>query len=190
MLQAAFKGVVAESSGFEYKAQRPQGATFVAQKWAWVGASPGAYAVLQVDTRLRRRGGGGGGAAEGAGLGAHQSGANAAAAAGGGGGGGSGGDSSSGNSGPKGAEAGGQADGAGGGGLARIYLGHTRSWQQLGTARVECVAGCSCEPATMDNHWQNKNTQNAMFALEVGGRVGLGEGRAVVVRRLLGRVGG
>ncbi|KAL4443895.1 hypothetical protein ABPG75_011632 [Micractinium tetrahymenae] len=114
-LGAAFKDVVVESSGFEYKAQRPQGATFVAQKWAWVGAATGAYAVLQLDTRLR-------------------------------------------------GEASGSAQAAG---LARVYLGHTRSWQQLGTASVECVAGCTCEAAAMDNHWGNKNTQNAMFPVEV-----------------------
>ncbi len=163
-VQAAFKGVVVESSGFEYKAQRPEGPTFVAQKWAWVGAAPGAYAVLQLDTRLRRLRSTDS-AAEDDGSGAEQS----EEEGGGSSGNRSSSKSSSGNSSSDSGGIGGAQDGGQGGNLARVYLGHTRSWQQLGTAKVECVAGCSCEPATLDNHWRNKNTQNAMFALEVGG---------------------
>lgn len=52
-------------------------------------------------------------------------------------------------------------------GLARVYLGHTCSWQPWGTATVECISGCKCDSAMMNNHWAQKSTQTALMALEV-----------------------
>lgn len=41
-LQKGFEGVVRNASGFEYRAERPGAAGFVAQKWSWSGYNPGA----------------------------------------------------------------------------------------------------------------------------------------------------
>lgn len=41
-LQADFKQLVKERSGFEYRAERPNATDVVRQKWAWSGYSPGA----------------------------------------------------------------------------------------------------------------------------------------------------
>lgn len=50
-MQEDFKGVVVESEGFEYRAERPHEATFVGQKWGWTSDIPGAWAELEFDSR-------------------------------------------------------------------------------------------------------------------------------------------
>lgn len=55
---------------------------------------------------------------------------------------------------------------------ARVYLGHICSWKEIGSATVECVAGCSCERASMRHKWEQPSTQTAMMPLEVRGRCG------------------
>ena len=42
--QEAFKPIVKEARGFEYRAERPKATTFVEQKWAWTGLKPGGWA--------------------------------------------------------------------------------------------------------------------------------------------------
>ncbi|KAL4421052.1 hypothetical protein ABPG77_007527 [Micractinium sp. CCAP 211/92] len=50
-MQEDFRGVVVESEGFEYRAERPNEATFVGQKWGWTADTPGAWAELEFDSR-------------------------------------------------------------------------------------------------------------------------------------------
>lgn len=38
--------------------------------------------------------------------------------------------------------------------MAQVLLGHLASYEGMGRARVECVAGCECKPATLDGHWK------------------------------------
>lgn len=40
-IQEAFQGVAAGSRGFEWRPERPGGASFAEQKWAWTGTQPG-----------------------------------------------------------------------------------------------------------------------------------------------------
>lgn len=130
--------------GFEYRPEKPQLERWIEQKWGWSAlepgalgsaatllgggprdallgcdhglavhppcllpsyprTSPGSWAELEVDTRLR-------GAA----------GAGAAA----------------------------RPPGRGGG--TRVLLSHLRSYSGMGTALVECLSGCQCEPNVLD----------------------------------------
>ena len=41
-MQEAFKPIVKDAQGFDYRAERPNATTFVEQKWAWTGLNPGA----------------------------------------------------------------------------------------------------------------------------------------------------
>lgn len=41
LLQEDFKPVVAASSGFRYRPERPDAPSLVAQKWAWTSSEPG-----------------------------------------------------------------------------------------------------------------------------------------------------
>ncbi|GAB4813470.1 hypothetical protein N2152v2_000516 [Parachlorella kessleri] len=50
-LQEAFQPVVVQASNFSWVPARPNATTFNAQKWAWTGSQPGAWAELAVDTR-------------------------------------------------------------------------------------------------------------------------------------------
>lgn len=53
-LQEDFRGVVVESEGFEYRAERPNEATFVGQKWGWTADTPGeAWQRLRPASRCR-----------------------------------------------------------------------------------------------------------------------------------------
>ncbi|KAL4427831.1 hypothetical protein ABPG75_001920 [Micractinium tetrahymenae] len=49
-MQEDFKGVAKGMSGFSYVAERPNGTTFVEQKWGYRGESPGSWIELQVST--------------------------------------------------------------------------------------------------------------------------------------------
>lgn len=55
---------------------------------------------------------------------------------------------------------------------ARLYLGHVCSWQPLGSARVECISGCTCNQTEMPHQWGHRNTQSALLLLQVGVWVG------------------
>lgn len=58
--------------------------------------------------------------------------------------------------------------------LARVFLAHARSWEERGTASVECVAGCNCSRVVMNNHWSQASTQTALQPIELSwGLVGL-----------------
>ena len=37
-------------------------------------------------------------------------------------------------------------------GTGAIYIGYLTSYEGLGTARISCVRGCSCEAITLDGH--------------------------------------
>ena len=50
--QADFKSTVVRSQGFEYKPQRPGATRLDSQKWAWIGAAPGSFVVLRLNTLL------------------------------------------------------------------------------------------------------------------------------------------
>ena len=43
LLQEEFEGAVTASEGFKFAAERPEGANFIAQKWAWTGRTPGGW---------------------------------------------------------------------------------------------------------------------------------------------------
>jgi hypothetical protein len=47
-LQERFKPAVVARRGFEYRAERPEGRSFVDQKWAWSGRAPGGYLLPMV----------------------------------------------------------------------------------------------------------------------------------------------
>ena len=56
-LQEAFKRVVAaHSSGFAYRPERPDGSSFVDQKWGWSATKPGGGGVLGAAPRCARCG--------------------------------------------------------------------------------------------------------------------------------------
>lgn len=42
-----------------------------------------------------------------------------------------------------------------------------RSWRDLGSARLECVAGCSCPTLRLEHQWKHKSTQTALVSFEV-----------------------
>lgn len=50
--------------------------------------------------------------------------------------------------------------------VAQVLLGHLASYAGMGRAKIECIAGCACEPMTLDGHWK----KNA--SLQVRGVVG------------------
>ncbi|KAI7841869.1 hypothetical protein COHA_004398 [Chlorella ohadii] len=50
-IQEAFQSVVVAHQGFEWRAERPEEATCVGQKWAWTASQPGDWAELQFDSR-------------------------------------------------------------------------------------------------------------------------------------------
>lgn len=50
-MQEEFEGVVVEQAGFKYKPERPQEETFVGQKWGWTAEKPGAWLILEFDSR-------------------------------------------------------------------------------------------------------------------------------------------
>lgn len=54
--------------------------------------------------------------------------------------------------------------------LARVYLVHLRSYEGMGQARVECMAGCSCEAGQMDNTWDIRTSIFEAHRFEVGRR--------------------
>ena len=37
-----------------------------------------------------------------------------------------------------------------------VWLSHLRSYEGMGTARIECVSGCSCVNATLDGTWSQR----------------------------------
>ncbi|PSC68081.1 hypothetical protein C2E20_8267 [Micractinium conductrix] len=37
-----------------------------------------------------------------------------------------------------------------------VWLSHLRSYQGMGTARVACVGGCTCDEATLDGTWEQR----------------------------------
>lgn len=68
---------------------------------------------------------------------------------------------------------GGRGDGGGGGGSGGrgsgvVYLVRLRSYEGMGTARVECVSGCSCDPSTVVNSWAVATSVFEAFSFQVG----------------------
>ncbi|KAL4442048.1 hypothetical protein ABPG77_011309 [Micractinium sp. CCAP 211/92] len=94
-MQEDFKAVAKATSGFTYMAERPEGETFVEQKWGYRGETPGSWIELQVSTE----------------------------------------------------------ESPGKRGAATVYLGHLRSYEGMGAARVECRSGCTCAPSRADGLW-------------------------------------
>jgi hypothetical protein len=46
--------------------------------------------------------------------------------------------------------------------FAHVSLVHLKSYEQMGTAHVTCVSGCSCKPSIADGHWDKKGSQPAV----------------------------
>ncbi|GAB4814840.1 hypothetical protein N2152v2_001886 [Parachlorella kessleri] len=38
----------------------------------------------------------------------------------------------------------------------QVLLGYLKSYEHMGTATVACVSGCSCDPVTIDGHWERQ----------------------------------
>lgn len=55
--QEEFRPVVRQQQGFTYRPEKPQLRRWIEQKWGWSADEPGAWAELQVDTRLSPDGG-------------------------------------------------------------------------------------------------------------------------------------
>lgn len=144
------------SQGFEWRPRKPGATTVESQKWAWVGEQPGAHAVLRLNTvvstqpdeeppQQQQKESQQPQQQQHKGLQAGKGGGSAA---------------------PTAAAAGGPT---GAPDLARVWLSHVCSWQDLGSASVACVGGCACANATMDHWWQHERTLSDLFELEVGG---------------------
>lgn len=61
LLQEDFKPYARAMQGFSYRAERPDAATFVDQKWGYTGVSPGDWVELEVSTADGTGDGAGGG---------------------------------------------------------------------------------------------------------------------------------
>lgn len=48
-----------------------------------------------------------------------------------------------------------------------LLLAYLKSYQHMGTAKVACVAGCSCKTASIDAHNRIRESTTHLFALEV-----------------------
>eukprot|EP00887_Chlorella_sp_A99_P003432 scaffold7.g3432.t1 len=65
-----------------------------------------------------------------------------------------------------GGKAGSGKKGSGGGHATTVHLGHLKSYQHMGRARVECVAGCRCQPSTLEGAWERKATLQAQHSFQ------------------------
>jgi hypothetical protein len=50
-MQEGFEYVAVNASGFEWRPERPEGASFVEQKWGWSAFDPGDWIELELDSR-------------------------------------------------------------------------------------------------------------------------------------------
>ncbi|KAI3430747.1 hypothetical protein D9Q98_009159 [Chlorella vulgaris] len=143
-MQRAFKPVVDRSEGFKYRPERPESTDFVGQKWAWSGRAPGDWAELVIDTRdLPPVAANSSSDGSSSGSNAAEPRLPAAEAV----------ETQGGRSAQGGRGDGGGGGGSGGRGSGVVYLVRLRSYEGMGTARVECVSGCSCDPSTVVNSW-------------------------------------
>eukprot|EP00887_Chlorella_sp_A99_P003009 scaffold9.g3009.t1 len=162
LMQEDFRSVVVDSRGFEYRAERPNGTTFVGQKWGWTSSEVGAWAELEIDTRTSNSSNS-----------RELSPSNSSSP--------SRGEGPPSRPGSSGSGAGGAADGAGGSTSSAspsaapvpaapetvtVHLGYTRSWRHMGKASVECVSGCTCKPNVMEGNWERHATLQQSHAFE------------------------
>ncbi len=125
-----FKQVVTATGGdFAYTPARPEAPSFVLQKWAWTGTTPGSWVELTLDLERDGREGEGGEAFK-PGFAGNSS--------------GSGGRGHSGNS------------SAAWGWV--LLLGHMRSYEGFGKARADCRGGCACKPSKFNCIWEKRET--------------------------------
>ncbi|PSC68097.1 CRT (chloroquine-resistance transporter)-like transporter [Micractinium conductrix] len=52
-------------------------------------------------------------------------------------------------------------------GEATVLLGHLRSYQGMGMARVECASGCTCAPSDVDGLWEQQVSLMQLHAITV-----------------------
>lgn len=57
---------------------------------------------------------------------------------------------------------------------ATVYLSHLKGYKRMGTAWVECVAGCECERSVLDGTWAQQATLMQIHSFKVGGAGVLG----------------
>lgn len=50
-----------------------------------------------------------------------------------------------------------------------VHLSHLRSYEKMGTADVECVGGCSCEPSVLDGTHSDHTSVFIVHSVEVRG---------------------
>ncbi|KAK3286560.1 hypothetical protein CYMTET_5892 [Cymbomonas tetramitiformis] len=48
-----------------------------------------------------------------------------------------------------------------------VTLAILKSYMHMGNAEITCLEGCSCQPATIDAHWEMRQSMTTMHALEV-----------------------
>ena len=67
----------------------------------------------------------------------------------------------------------GQRDGASATELqtARLHLSYLKSYTNMGTALVDCVSGCSCDPQSFTTLWEVKQSILKVHIFEVGAAV-------------------
>jgi hypothetical protein len=51
--------------------------------------------------------------------------------------------------------------------IAHISVMFLKSYENMGTAKVTCVLGCTCDPMVIDGHWTNKASQPGLQDLQV-----------------------
>ena len=48
-----------------------------------------------------------------------------------------------------------------------VEIGHLRSYEHMGHARITCEGGCGCEPTILDGTWEHRYSLTDMAELEV-----------------------
>ena len=172
--------MVADSKGFEWRNERPDAATANDEKWGWVATKPGAWALLDVDSRSTSDGGDLPLADRMLRATTHRTHellnafnklrppvtdplppadrlpSRATEEEGGGGA-----------PGPEGSEA----------PQSQVLLGYLASYSGMGQASVECVSGCACNSTVVDSHWEERVSLQVMHRVLVRRRRGAGAGR-------------
>jgi hypothetical protein len=54
---------------------------------------------------------------------------------------------------------------------AHLHLSHLKSYENMGTALVDCVSGCTCEPQSFSTLWDFQLSLMQIHIFEVGAAV-------------------
>ena len=133
-----------DGDGFVYIADRPDAPSFAAQKWSWTGWDAGAWLELDVDTRAGPPAAAGGSPPPPRPPPPPLEGNETAAAL-------------------EARRAQEEAD------KVSLYLGHLISYENMGQARAECVANCTCEPTMIQGTWKRRASLTQLHAKQARG---------------------